>query len=440
MAFDRTVLRRASWGVLAAVTLAACSSTAGPSVTATVAIGATPSAAPAGPGGGDTRTAGPSAESTVTSAGSSAVVSSAAAVNIVTIPADAATDVSPIEPVVVRAGAGTLNQVSVTNPEGKEVSGQLSADQSTWTSAEPLGYGRTYAIVAQAKGSDGGAAGGTLSSFTTLRPVGTIYPSFEPPPSRGVVGVGQPISVIFDKAPADKAAAERALVVQSVPATEGSWYWVDDRTVHWRPKEYWKTGTQVTVTANIYGVNLGGGMYGETDRTLNLTIGPAKIATIDDATKIMTITVDGQVVKTVPVSMGMNKTTTVDGKVISFVTPSGIYVAQEKYEVKQMSSASYGLPTSFDLGYDKAIPLAVRISNSGIFVHSAPWSVADQGVRNVSHGCININPEAAQWFYDNFSYGDIVQVTGTSVPLAPDDGYGDWNIPWDKWLQGSALA
>ena len=85
------------------------------------------------------------------------------------------------------------------------------------------------------------------------------------------------------------------------------------------------------------------------------------------------------------------------------------------------------------------IPLAVRLSNSGIFAHSAPWSVADQGVRNVSHGCINLPPDDAQWFYDTFGYGDIVTVTGTSTQLAPDDGYGDWNIPWEKWLQGSAL-
>ena len=278
------------------------------------------------------------------------------------------------------------------------------------------------------------------SSFSTVAPAGTIFPSFEPPPDRGQVGVGQPISVIFEKAPPDKAAAERALTVTTVPAVQGSWYWVDDRTVHYRPKDYWTPGTQITVNAKIYGVDLGGGMYGETDRTLNLTIGSSKIASIDDATKQMTVTVDGQVVRTIPVSMGMDKSITVDGQEISFVTPSGIYVAQEKYDVKQMNSASYGLPTSYDIGYDSAIPLAVRLSNSGIFAHSAPWSVADQGVRNVSHGCINMPPDDAQWFYDTFSYGDIVTVTGTSTQLAPDDGYGDWNIDWDQWQAGSALS
>ena len=358
---------------------------------------------------------------------------------ITTIPQDAATGASVIDPVVVRAANGTLDAVTVTNPDGKEVTGALSADRTTWTSGDPLGYGRSYRIEAAARDTDG-LATSSSASFTTVQPIATIFPSFEPPPDRGQVGVGQPLSVIFDKAPPDKAAAERTLTVTSVPAQVGGWYWTDERTVHYRPQVYWQAGTKITVDAKVYGVDLGGGMYGETDRTLNLTIGPSKIASVDDATHQMTVTIEGQVVRTIPVSMGRDESIVVDAKEISFVTPSGIYVAQEKYEVKQMNSSTYGLPTSYDLGYDSAIPLAVRLSNSGIFAHSAPWSVADQGVRNVSHGCINMPPDAAQWFYDTFSYGDIVTVAGTSTQLAPDDGYGDWNIPWEQWLQGSALT
>jgi len=352
--------------------------------------------------------------------------------------ADGATGVSVLDPVTVRVTDGELGQVAMTNPDGVTVDGGLGADQQSWSTSEPLGYGRTYSLTAT--GTDpAGLSTTTEVSFTTVQPNGTIFPSFEPPPDRGQVGVGQPLSVIFDQPPPDKAAAERTLSVTATPATEGGWYWVDARTVHWRPKQYWQAGTQVTLSANVYGKDLGGGLYGETDRTMSLTIGPSKIASIDDATKQMTVSIDGQVVRQIPVSMGRSDSVTVDGKEISFVTPSGIYVAQEKYPVKQMSSASYGLPTDYSLGYDSEIPLAVRLSNSGIFAHSAPWSVADQGVRNVSHGCINMPPEDAQWFYDTFGYGDIVTVTGTSTQLAPDDGYGDWNIPWDKWLQGSAL-
>ena len=325
---------------------------------------------------------------------------------ITATPADRATGASVLEPILVRAAGGTLGKVAVTNPEGKEVTGKLSADRTTWTSGEPLGYGRSYRIDATAKDAAGLVTTST-SSFATVKPVGVIFPSFEPAPEQKQVGVGHPIAVIFDSPPPDKAAAERALTVTTVPKQVGGWYWVDDRTVHYRPKQYWKAGTKVTV---------------------------------DDATKQMVVSIDGKVVRQFPVSMGRDESTTVNGDVISFVTPSGIYVAQEKYPVKQMSSASYGLPTSSDLGYDSAIPLAVRLSNSGIFAHSAPWSVADQGIRNVSHGCINMPPADAQWFYDTFGYGDIVQVKGTSTELAPDDGYGDWNIPWNQWVQGSALT
>jgi hypothetical protein len=191
---------------------------------------------------------------------------------ITSTPRDAASGASVIDPVVVTAAGGTLDTVTMTNPDGKDVAGTLSADGTTWTSAEPLGYGRTYQINAAARDA-AGLATSTSSSFTTVTPGGVIFPSFEPPPDRGTVGVGHPIAVICDKPPPDKAAAERALTVTTVPAQVGGWYWVDDRTVHYRPQVYWQAGIQVTVDAKVYGVNLGDGMFGETDRTLNLTIG-----------------------------------------------------------------------------------------------------------------------------------------------------------------------
>jgi hypothetical protein len=207
-------------------------------------------------------------------------------------PADAAKGVSPVEPVTVRASHGTIAEVSLTNPEGKEVGGKLSADKTSWESTEPLGYDREYTLAASLRGEDKKTIE-EKSTFTTLRPEGTVYPSFFPPPGKpAVVGVGQPLVVVFDKPPADREAAERALKVTTTPKVEGGWFWWDDRTLHYRPKDYWPAGTKVAVDAKIYGVNLGEGMYGETDRTLNLTIGPEKIATIDDKThRILVIVV-----------------------------------------------------------------------------------------------------------------------------------------------------
>jgi len=402
---------------------------------ATNAAGPTNSAVPTNSAGPTSSSASnlPTAGTTDKSATSSAATGNA----ITTNPAPGATGVSPIAPVVVRATTGKLSTVSFTNPVGKLIPGSYSADERTWTSIEPLAYDREYTIDATATGPAGDVA--RTAQFTTLKPRQTVFPSFFPNPKMKTIGIGQPMVVIFDKPPVDRAAAEKTLTVTTVPAVNGSWYWWDNRTLHYRPPTYWQPGTRIAVNAKAYGVNFGGGMYGEIDRTLNVTVGPAKIARIDDATKKMQVFVNDKLVRTIPVAMGRNQEITVKGKKISFVTPSGIYVAQEKYAVRRMSSATYGLPTTYDLGYDKYIPLAVRISAGGVFVHSAPWSVADQGVRNVSHGCINISPEAAKWFYSTFSFGDVVQVTGTSTKLAPTDGFGDWNIPWSQWQKGSAL-
>lgn len=325
----------------------------------------------------------------------------------------------------------------MTNAEGRAVGGGLSADGTVWTSAETLGYGRLYRVSAVGEGR--GKSTQATSTFTTIAPRQLVFPSFYPPPSMKSVGVGQPLVVIFSKPVTDRAAAQRALLVRTEPAVTGSWYWFDERSVHYRPQKYWQAGTKITLRADVYGVDLGDGLYGETDREMSLTIGPSKIAIIDDRTKRMTVFVNGKTVLTAPVSMGRPGSVTVNGKKISFLTQSGIHVAQEKYPVKQMSSATYGLPTDADLGYDRRIPLAVRISNSGEFVHSAPWSVKNQGRRNVSHGCVNLPPKAAEWFYRTFGYGDVVDIRNTGATLRADDGFGDWNIPWTLWLAGSAL-
>ncbi len=451
---SRTSLLRLSAAVItAALTLTACTSGGdSTAVTVTVPTTAQPAEPTPQPAAVSTTTGAPAnltpagtplpdltiTGSTLTSIPLSPSRAAAGPV-ITTVPAARATGVSPISPVVVKAIDGKLVTLSVTNPTGKLIAGKYSADESSWASTEPLAFDRTYSIDAEAT-SAAGVTRSTSAKFTTVKPRQTVFPSFFPNPTMKTVGVGQPMVVIFDRAPIDRAAAEKALAVTTSPAVKGSWYWWDNRTLHYRPQTYWKAGTKITVAAKVYGVDFGGGMYGEIDRTLKVTVGPAKIAKINDATKTMQVFIDGKLVRTVPVSLGQNRTLNVNGKKISLVTPSGIYVAQEKYAVKQMSSATYGLPTSYNLGYDKAIPLAVRISNGGIFVHSAPWSVADQGVRNVSHGCININPDAARWFYNTFSFGDIVQVTGTSTGLESTDGFGDWNLSWSKWQEGSALS
>jgi lipoprotein-anchoring transpeptidase ErfK/SrfK len=352
-------------------------------------------------------------------------------------PGRGAQGVSPISPVVVKASGGTLTSVTVTNPQGREVKGTLAADRLTWTSAEELGYSKTYTVTAVATNADGTPTT-TRSTFTTVRPANFTLPYLTP--DGGTYGVGQPVAVHFDEPIPDKAAAERALTVTTSPHVEGAWHWFSRQDVHWRPKEYWAPGTKVTVRAKVYGVNLGNGLYGQEDKTASFTIGASKIAIVDDHTHMMQVFINGKKAHAdIPVSMGRGGCITVKRQQICFTTQSGPHVVTEKYRMKHMSSASYGLPEDDPLGYSEDIPLAVRISGSGEFVHAAPWSVRDQGVRNVSHGCVNISPANAQWFYNTFGPGDVVDIRNTGVKLPAWDGYGDWVLSWSEWLAGSAL-
>jgi lipoprotein-anchoring transpeptidase ErfK/SrfK len=343
-------------------------------------------------------------------------------------------------PVTVRALGGTVSTVSLRNGDGKLVAGTFSSDRTTWTSTQPLGYDKRYSIAAVATNADGKATRST-SAFSTVTPRTFTLPYLFPggPDGPATVGVGQPIKVRFDEDIADKAAAEKALTVTTTPKVAGAWHWFSDREVHWRPQHYWKPGTKVSVKANVYGVSVGNGVYGQQDVSTSFRIGPPKIFTIDDKSHSGVIKINGKTTRTVPVSMGRGGSYTVDGQTIYFTTQSGAHIVQEKYPVKRMTSASYGLPKDTPLGYDEKISLAVRISSDGEFVHSAPWSVWAQGKQNVSHGCINVSPANAQYFYDNFSWGDIVDIknTGVDLPFAPT--YNEWGVAWSKWVAGSAL-
>jgi len=346
--------------------------------------------------------------------------------------------ISPATPITITAMGGTLTAVRLTNEAGKPVAGKATPDSRTWTSSEPLGYSKTYTLTATATNAEGRKTS-AKSTFTTVTPANFTMPSFGALDNGGTFGVGMPITLHFDEPVPDRAAAEKSLAVTTTPKVGGSWYWIDDQNVHWRPMRYWKPGTKVSVTAKVYGVSLGNGLYGQADKTASFTVGRSQVAIINDATHMMTVYINGAKYKTIPVSMGRGGAINVNGRTIDFWTPSGPYVVLEKYPVKRMSSASYGLPVDSPLGYEEDIPLATRISAGGVFVHAASWSVGDQGRRNVSHGCVNISPANARWFYDTFRYGDIVDIRGTGHPLSLTDGLGDWTLNWQTWLKGSAL-
>ncbi len=338
--------------------------------------------------------------------------------------ADQSIGISPGTPISVKATEGAVTRVNIDKADGSPVKGKLV--DGVWTINEPLGYSKTYTLKASAVG-----VGGTSSksvSFTTSAP--NMLTQAYLTPSRGEeVGIAQPVAVKFDEAIPNRKAAQNAIRITTTPRVEGAFYWISDSEVRWRPENYWKPGTKVSVKVNTYGVNLGDGLFGQENVSTNFTIGRSMVITADDKTKMVTFRRNGEVIKEMPTSMGKPGSE----------TDNGIYIVADKHEHIVMDSSTYGVPINSADGYRTPVDYATRMSYSGIFFHAAPWSVWAQGNTNTSHGCLNLSPADAKWVMDNTFRGDPVEVRNTSgQTLSGTDGLGDWNIAWSTWSAGNA--
>jgi lipoprotein-anchoring transpeptidase ErfK/SrfK len=298
-----------------------------------------------------------------------------------------------------------------------------------WTPDAQLAYGTTYTLTATAKNADDEKAKAS-ATFTTVTPETLSTPSIGPLDGT-TVGVGMPIRVYFDQAVSDKAAVESHLKVTSSTPTDGVWNWVNDSEVHFRPSTYWPADSDVTLDADLYGVGFGDGIWGEKDRSVSFHVGDKHISIADAGAHTLTVYSDDQVVQTFPMSAGSDANP----------TRNGVHVVTEALRNITMDSSTFGLAVDAPGGYRADVEYAVRISNNGEFVHAAPWSVAQQGSSNVSHGCINLSPERAAWFFDFARPGDVVEVKNSIGPqLSEADGdISDWTLSWDEWKAGSAL-
>ncbi|KUH69754.1 hypothetical protein AU184_26940 [Mycolicibacterium novocastrense] len=339
---------------------------------------------------------------------------------------DGAVGVSVDSPVTVSAEDGVLEAVTMVNESGKSVAGALSPDGLKWSTTEPLGYNKRYTLTAESLGLGGVTT--RRMSFETHSPENLTMP-YVLPNNGEVVGVGQPVAVRFDENITNRVAAQKAIKIKTDPPVEGAFYWLNNQEVRWRPQNYWKPGTKVDVAVNTYGVDLGDGLFGQENVSTSFTIGDEVITTVDDSTKTLTVKRNGEVVKTMPVSMGKNSTP----------TNNGVYIVGDRRSHMVMDSSTYGVPVNSANGYRTEVDWATQISYSGIYVHAAPWSVGSQGYSNVSHGCINVSTSNGRWFHDNSKRGDVVEIVNTVGSTLPGtDGLGDWNIPWDQWKAGNA--
>ncbi len=352
-------------------------------------------------------------------------------------------NVDPLGKIEVSTSQGQLTSVTMTNENGKQIDGIYTPDKTAWKPSAPLGYNHTYSVAAQGV-TVTGPIPEAKTSFTTLTPSNQTKAYLTTTGGKeidgGTYGVGTVIVAHFDESIPDKAAAEKKLSVTANPPVQGSWYWLDDRNAHWRPEKYWAPGTKVTVQANIFGAQLGDGLYGQENSKASFTIGPSHVSIADDNTHQVQVFENGKLIRTMPTSMGMGGTQVVDGKTIYFWTMPGTYTVMGRGNPVIMDSSTFGLPVNSRLGYKEAINWATQISADGIYLHQLDSTVSAQGVRNTSHGCLNLNETNAQWFYSFSLLGDVVEVHNTGGPALQVWDNGDWTLPWNQWLQGSALS
>jgi lipoprotein-anchoring transpeptidase ErfK/SrfK len=349
-----------------------------------------------------------------------------------TTPRDEASGVPVDTRVVASVDKGTLTKASLSykSKKGNTVKVDGSLDNGTWTAGDLLEPGVKYTLAMEAQDEDGQPTE-TTQPFRTenLSLDEQVYVSISPRDG-GTVGIGMPVVARFDLPVVDKATFEKHMTVTTRPAQQGSWYWLSSTEAHWRPTTYWKPGTKVHVEADLNGVPAGGGRYGEMTRTSDFTIGRALVAKVNLKTDQMDVYINGKFAKRIPVTGGRE----------GFTTRSGVKVIMDKQTNITMRAETIGLKQG-DTGYyeDTPVKYAMRVTNSGEFLHSAPWSVADQGHRNVSHGCTGMSDANGEWMYNRTMIGDVVETTGTTKPMTMGNGYADWNLSWSAWQAGSAL-
>jgi lipoprotein-anchoring transpeptidase ErfK/SrfK len=346
-------------------------------------------------------------------------------------PRDKAGNVPTDQPVVVGVRSGTLKSVQVTGgPDG--LKGELSADGTRWRSTHTARPGVAYTVTSVVAGTDGKQEQVT-SSFSTVKAVKT-FDIAQVTPNKDdtglTVGVGMPIMITFSQPITDRVSVERNLLVRSSKPVEGAWHWFDDKHVDFRPEEYWPAHSKVRLEAPLAGVRGGQGLYGKRDFAFNFKIGRSQITKGSTNQHVLTVRRDGKTIRSMPMSAGQ-------GGSWKYYTTSGIHLAMSREPVTVMTSPGIG-PGSAGY-YQLTVYNTVRISNSGEYVHSAPWSVGSQGNSNVSHGCVNVSPSDAAWFIKNTLIGDPIIITGSPRKLEPTNGWGHWQENWKEWLKWSSI-
>ncbi|WP_308416738.1 Ig-like domain-containing protein [Streptomyces sp. AJS327] len=348
-------------------------------------------------------------------------------------PRDGAKKVATTGALDVRVAKGKLGEVTVRDKDGGKVPGKVVKGGTAWRPDSHLATGTTYTVRAAAKDAEGRKAT-ERSTFTTLTPGETFVGRFTPEDG-STVGAGMPVSFDFNHGITNRAAVEKAISVTAEPSVEIEGHWFGNNRLDFRPEEYWKSGTKVTMDLDLNGVEGADGVYGKQRKTVSFTVGRQQVSVVDAKKKTMTVTRDGKRVRTVPITSGSAEHPTYNGKM----------VVSEKHKVTRMNGDTVGFGTDESKGgYDiKDVPHAMRLSTSGTFIHGNYWLARSQfGQANGSHGCVGLfdkrgggdKKTPGAWFYANSRVGDVVEVKNSQDrTIQPDNGLNGWNMSWDKW-------
>jgi lipoprotein-anchoring transpeptidase ErfK/SrfK len=340
------------------------------------------------------------------------------------VPADAAEQVNPAAPVTLKVTNGRIDRVSLTSGSGDAVDGTLSADASSWTAATPLKfntrYSYTFTVVDGA-----GRKENTTRTFNTVSTANEADAAIYPLDGMRV-GVAQPLQITFSEPVLNRDAVEKAIKISSTSGQTGDFHWFSNSMVRYRPESFWTANSTITMDMQLFGVELGNGQVGNFNKKVTVHIGDKKVAIADAAAHTFKAFINDQQVGEWPTTMGDTR----------FPSARGYLVLMEKYRVEHMSASSIGLKPGDPAYYGELdVNFATRLTPSGEFIHQATDSALPFiGKANLSHGCIGLGPDGAQWVFDNMTAGDVVQVVNTEGDFAAfDDGYGDWNIPWAQY-------
>ncbi|MCU6481527.1 Ig-like domain-containing protein [Arthrobacter sp. A2-55] len=347
-------------------------------------------------------------------------------VSLAVSPKTGATFYNPAEPVSATAQNGTVYSAILKETDtGATTDGELTAGGTKWTSTAPLNFNTNYTFDVTTKDADGKMTT-TVSTFTTVPPSNeadlVMFPQ-----GGSKVGVAQPIQFTFSEPVTNKEAVEKAISITASSGQKGAFRWYSDTLLRYRAADFWAANSTIKVDMTLFGVDFGNGQIGNFNKTNVVQIGNKVEMVADAVNHQASIYINGALVKQYPVTMGDER----------FPSASGyLVILADKQRYATFVASTIGLKPGDPADYGKVdVQYATRLTPSGEFIHQATDNALSYlGTGNISHGCIGMSHEGAGWVFNNMTTGDLVKVVGSpNETIAPTDGFGDWNIPFNQY-------